>query len=213
MKVLAAGDIHTKTWIIEKVKQMSDKYDRIVFIGDYADDWSASPYDAIETWRKVKECEEAYPNKVKVLMGNHDYIYVNHTESSQSGYNRFTQILIDMPENYDLREWVRNLRVTIDIDGVTYSHAGLIDSYEDGDELWSNNSPLFVRPDNTNYKEIPQVFGHTPSRTCWQVRKNIWCIDTFSTDSQGQLIGDCSMLEIIDGKEFNVISLDKGDNR
>ncbi len=42
-KILAIGDIHTKIWVIEKVAKVINGYDRVVFCGDYADDFSASP--------------------------------------------------------------------------------------------------------------------------------------------------------------------------
>lgn len=37
-RVLAIGDIHTKTWIVDKVSKVIDDYDKVVFCGDYADD-------------------------------------------------------------------------------------------------------------------------------------------------------------------------------
>ena len=43
-KILAIGDIHTKIWIIEKVAKVINDYDKVILCGDYADDFSASPY-------------------------------------------------------------------------------------------------------------------------------------------------------------------------
>lgn len=208
MRALAVGDIHTKIDIIDKVWEVVDFYNAIVFVGDYADDWKASPQDAIETWKKLKDFQEAYPSKVKILIGNHDYIYVNYTKSTQSGYSKFTQTLIDMPENRELREWLRNLPVTLELDGVTYSHAGLTESFKEGDNLWDDNSPIWARPNDVEYKKIPQVFGHTPSDTCWEVSPNVWCIDTFSTYPDGDKVGDETILEVTDGELFEVKSLE-----
>ena len=209
MRVLAIGDIHTKLDIIDKAWEVVDFYNAIVFVGDYADDWKASPQDAIETWKKLKDFQEAHPSKVKMVIGNHDYIYVNYTKSTQSGYSKFTQTLIDMPENRDLREWLRSLPVTLELDGVTYSHAGLTESYKEGDNLWDDNSPIWARPGDSEYRNIPQVFGHTPSRTCHRITENIWCIDTFSTYPDGENVGDKTVLEVQDGKLFRKRSLEK----
>lgn len=216
MKVLAIGDIHTKMWIIDEVRKLIDYYDAVVFVGDYADDWHASPVKSIQTWKELRSLSHSEP-KVKLVTGNHDYIYANKTPSKQSGYNYITQTLIDSPENKGLKEWLANLPVTLKLNNVTYSHAGLTVFYTEGHELWDDDSPLWARPGGEEYQDIPQVFGHTPSETCWEVQPNVWCIDTLSTYSSGTPVGDGTVLQIIDGKEFSKIKLKKvltnGNNR
>lgn len=214
MKILAIGDIHTKIWIIESVRNVIQNYDAVVFVGDYADDWSSGPLSTIETWRALRQLQFDYPSKVHIVMGNHDYIYVNYTSSISSGYNRTTQILIDSPEMVDLKIWLKDIPVVKSIDGVTFSHAGIgVDYDESLQDLWDDRSPLWARPDYTVYKDFPQVFGHTPSQTCWEVQPNVWCIDTFSTYRDGSPIGDRTALEVIDGKCFKKIKMEnKNDN-
>lgn len=209
-KTLAVGDIHCKFWIIDKVMSMVDNYDSIIFIGDYADNWSATPQDSIETWKKIKEFQEDYPSKVEALMGNHDYSYVAKTQELSSGYKPITQLLINMPENKPIKDWVASLPIVIEKDGVHYSHAGITevwDGLETLESLWWDGSPLWARPWESTYKEIPQVFGHTPSATCYEVIPRVWCIDTFSTNPDGSPVGDYTVLEITDGKEFNKVKL------
>lgn len=212
MKILAVGDIHTKTWIINEVKNLIDNYDCVVFVGDYADDWQATPLDSINTWKELRSLSHSN-RKVKLVAGNHDYIYAHVTPSKQSGYRYETQLLINSPENKGLLEWLRNLPITLEIDGVTYSHAGVVDEWG-GSDLWTDNSPLWARPANTslNYNLSPQVFGHTPSATCWEVKPDIWCIDTFSTFENGLPIGDGTVLEITNGKKFKKVKLIDDDN-
>ena len=215
MKVLAVGDIHTKLWIIDSVERIVDNYDAIVFVGDYADDWGKSHIYSIETWRRLKKFQEKYP-QTKMTAGNHDYIYSHYTKTTQGGYDRLTQATIDMPENRDLREWLRTLPITVELDGVTYSHAGITDTFKmeyTSKWLWEDDSPIWARPDWSHYIEMPQVFGHTPSETCWEVQPNIWCIDTFSTYPDGTSFGDHTVLEITDGKTFNKIKLEKQNAR
>lgn len=214
MKVLAIGDVHTKTWIIEYVKSFIDDYDAIVFVGDYADDWNASPAMSIYTWRLLYELSLS-DTKVKILTGNHDYIYAHKTPTKQSGYSYVTQTLIDAPENKQLKRWLGNLPITLEIDDVTYSHAGVDANWNtstDPNFLWSDDSPIWNRPGHTVYGPEAQVFGHTPSKTCWEVEENVWCIDTHSTFHNGENIGDNSLLEIIDGEKFNIKKLEKNEN-
>lgn len=223
MKVLAVGDIHTKTWILNSVAKLIDDYDAIVFVGDYADDWGASPVLSIETWRSLKVLQALYPNKVHIVSGNHDYIYAYKTATKQSGYNYVTQTLIDSPENKGLKEWLRDLPIMVKLDGVTYSHAGVTKYWHKayaldkgygftGSSLWVDGSPMWARPYTDDYLDIPQVFGHTPSETCWEVKPNVWCIDTFSTYPDGESVGDQTVLKITDGKKFKKVKINNDDN-
>ncbi len=206
-KVLAIGDVHTKIWLIDKITNVIKDYDKVIFCGDYADDFSASPQNTISTWKALKNLQAKNQGKVELVMGNHDYIYVHDTPSFQTGYNPTTHILIDIPENKDLKEWLISLPVIIKIDDVSYSHAGITNEWSGSEDvigLWNNSSPIWARPNsNTTYKNIPQVFGHTPSKTCHEVKHNVWCIDTFSTFPDGSSFGDGSVLEITNGNKFS----------
>ena len=215
MRVLAVGDIHTKIWIIEAVQKLLDNYDQVVFVGDYADDWNSSSLKTIETWKALRKFQRDNPKKVKLVVGNHDYIYVHKTPTLASGYSQITQTLIDAPENKRLKSWLRSLPVIQVIDEVRYSHAGITEFWDGEDtveSLWDDASPLWARPTGISvYKPIVQVFGHTPSETCWEVQNgptcSVWCIDTFSTYSDGMPVGDGTVLEIINGTIFNKIKL------
>lgn len=217
MRVLAIGDLHTKRWIIDKVERAIDNYDVVIFVGDYADDWNTSPIDTIETWRQIGLLQTRYPEKVATLMGNHDFIYVHPTLSLASGYDYNTQFMINLPDNKAVKTWVYNCPIKIELDGVIYSHAGVARDWVELPEadndyissLWNDQSPIWLRPNSYEYLDTPQVFGHTPSETCWEVKPSIWCIDTFSTAYDGKAIGDCSVLEIEDGKKFTVKSLEE----
>ena len=215
MKVLAVGDIHTKQWIIYEVAEIIDCYDKIVFCGDYADNFNAEPMQTINTWRLMKQFVEDYPNRVNAVIGNHDFAYLqSETAGRSSGFNYITYTLINAPENRKLRDWLKSLPVAIEIDGVTYSHAGITDQWS-GDEsvngLWNDTSPIWARPrefgGQTTYKNIPQVIGHNPSEKIWNPAPNVWCIDTFSENTDNSSRGDKTMIEVIDGKEFKITNI------
>ena len=209
MKVLAVGDIHTKIWIIDKVRSIADNYDRIVFVGDYVDDWGKEPVDSINTLKVLKQFWEENAEKVHLVIGNHDYIYINRTPSLSSGYNIGTQFLLNEPANKKVKNWLRTIPVSVVLDNITYSHAGFTTDWDYNEkDLWQGDSPIWARPGYDKYEDYPQVFGHTPSETCWEVQKGVWCIDTFSTYPDGSPYGDNTVLEIIDGKIFNKIKLE-----
>ena len=215
MKILAVGDIHTKNWIIEEVEKILDDYDSVVFCGDYADNWNRGPGDSMATWHLLKALMDQN-EKVKAVIGNHDFAYLHpQIAGRSSGWNPITYQLINSPENKRLKKWLLSLPITVTLDGVTFSHAGITDQWnakEDVWSLWEENSPIWARPKEfggrITYKNIPQVIGHNPSQQIWQPQPNVWCIDTFSEHQDNSRIGDYTVLEITDGKEFNTKSLD-----
>lgn len=214
MKILCVGDVHTKLWVVEAVEKIAPEYDAVIFVGDYADDWGQGPQATIDIWRAVMN----FTGQVYWLIGNHDFAYVNWTSTTYGGYSQLTQMLLNAPENRDIKDWLTGLPIVLTIDGVTYSHAGMTNSWTgdvgDPSSLWDlDDSPIWARPAETlsesGYRDIPQVFGHTPVSTCHEVAPNIWAVDTFSTYPDGQPIGDGTVLEVIDGKQFNVLELTK----
>lgn len=214
MKILAVGDVHAKQWMIYEIAEFVDLYDAVVFVGDYADNFNTSPVHSLATWRLLRQLQQSNPDKVYCTIGNHDYSYV-HPEIAgrSSGWHPVTFTLINTPENKKIKNWLLGLPVTIELDGVTFSHAGITEQWngqEDVYSLWNDLSPIWARPQKFGgqaiYKKIPQVIGHNPSKEIWQPEEGIWCIDTFSQDQQNNFIGDQTLLEIVDGKEFNIIT-------
>jgi hypothetical protein len=108
--------------------------------------------------------------------------------------------------------WLTDLPVIVEIDGVAYSHAGIANEWsgvEDVGGLWNDMSPIWARPGGSiTYKDTPQVFGHTPSETCYEIEHGVWCIDTFSTMPDGSTFGDGSVLQVIDGEKFSKLYLE-----
>lgn len=218
MKVLAVGDVHTKMWIIDLVESVIHNYDAVIFCGDYADDFDTPAVRSIETWKRLRHLMAEFP-KVSAVYGNHDYIYVNKTPTKQSGYNGVTQTLINAPENRELKEWLMSLPPIMKLDGVFYSHAGIDQNWIEAgkqsawhgkmnvEQMWRDDSPIWTRPDWAKYQKVPQVVGHTPQKTVTEVQPNIWLIDTFSTYPNGMPYGDGTMLEVIDGKNFQKIKI------
>lgn len=217
MKILAIGDVHTKQWMIYEAAEVLDFYDHIVFCGDYADNWNTAPTQSLATWRLLHQLVQSNPEKVHAVIGNHDYAYI-HPEIAghSSGWNPVTFTLINTPENKKLKEWLLSLPAIFELDGVTFSHAGITEQW-DGDQgvygLWQDNSPIWARPrefgGNVTYKNIPQVIGHNISKTIWNPSPNVWCIDTFSEHQDNTPAGDKTMLEIIDGTEFSIVDIKK----
>jgi hypothetical protein len=196
-KNLFVGDIHTKTWIIESVRKLIDNYDFITFCGDYADNWNTSPLFSLEAWKALKAFQDEYPTKVGIVIGNHDYAYIRSDVAGRSsGFNWTTQTLLNAPENRELKDWLSSRPVSIEVDGYTASHAGYVEEFKETDDLWSDLSPIWVRPDYPVRYIKKQIIGHTPQTTCKEKFKDVWFIDTFSEYQDNTPIGDHTALEM-----------------
>jgi len=215
MKILAIGDVHTKSWMIEKVEPLVEKYDAVIFCGDYADNWNTPATHSMSTWRLLKMLMDKNPEKVFAVIGNHDYAYLHPSIAGRSsGWDPVTYQLINAPENKKIKEWLLTLPAVFELDGVTFSHAGVTEEWDGDfsvDSLWNDTSPIWARPPEfggrITYKDIPQVIGHNTYHTCVQLTPSVWCIDTFSEKPDNTPAGDQTVIEIVDGKEFNVIEL------
>jgi hypothetical protein len=218
-RILAVGDIHAKAWIIEEVEKVIDNYDYVVFCGDYADNFNTPPGESIAAWRYLKVLVESSPDKVRATIGNHDFAYIHpQIAGKSSGWSPAIYMLVGTPENKRLKEWLLSLPVTIELDGVTFSHAGVTEQWNGESDVWSlwgEQSPIWARPSKfggyATYKDTPQVFGHNPSQSIWSPQKDIWCIDTFSENYSNVPIGDCTVLEITNGN-FKIKKLNDNNN-
>jgi len=83
-KILVIGDVHNKTLIAENYISKWDE--RVIFLGDFFDDFYDTPADAIKTAEWLKE-SLTHSNRIH-LMGNHDFHYMMPIESNMycSGY-------------------------------------------------------------------------------------------------------------------------------
>ena len=87
MKIIALGDTHGRSLWKEIVNKETDA-DKIVFIGDYFDTHGGG-YSAnrqIENFKDIVAFKKANMDKVILLLGNHDFHYLNDVGEQYSGY-------------------------------------------------------------------------------------------------------------------------------
>ncbi len=85
-KILVISDIHGRdNW--KKIIENNINYvDKIVFIGDYFDSFDILPIIQIHNFKEIVELKKQYPDKVVLLLGNHDYHYFGYTARTYSGF-------------------------------------------------------------------------------------------------------------------------------
>lgn len=84
-KVFAFGDIHGRT--VWKDIVSNNPWDHIIFIGDYFDSHDdISATRQIKNFREILQFKKNHPEKVTLLLGNHDFHYLNDAREDYSGY-------------------------------------------------------------------------------------------------------------------------------
>ena len=78
MKIAVIGDLHGKSCWKKLIEGRFDKFDKIVFMGDYSDDsWVTFTDDEIvNNLKDVIEFKKNHNDKVVLLIGNHDFQYI-----------------------------------------------------------------------------------------------------------------------------------------
>ena len=77
-KILICPDVHgRKFW--HKAKEIINDVDKVVFLGDYLDPYSYEGVtfeDSVQEFKDILNFKEQYPDKVVLLVGNHDMHYI-----------------------------------------------------------------------------------------------------------------------------------------
>lgn len=91
---LIVGDIHAKPWVVDKIENLLPEYDKIIFLGDYEDDWLATPEMSYSVVKRLIDFKKAYVDKIVLLMGNHTYSEWLGGTFRCSGFNILTHSLV-----------------------------------------------------------------------------------------------------------------------
>ncbi len=121
-KILAIGDVHGRE-VLSRI-QPSD-FDKIVFIGDYVDTHDKDDLSnsmILDNLKNIIHFKKQYPDKVVLLLGNHDIHYMYHEEVGIfSGFR--PQMLEDLQaiylKNSDLFQMAYQYQTTL------FTHAGI----------------------------------------------------------------------------------------
>lgn len=196
MRTLIIPDIHTRFDIAESIIDKENP-DKIVFLGDYFDNWDDSPEIAhqVALWLK----ESLKDPKRTHLIGNHDISYITNGSNPCSGWNGAKQMFINRVKI----NW-KSLQYYTFVDDWICTHAGVSKEFYDAfnvNDLNVKNFLLFMkekydyrlhmcsytRGGNDSYPgilwcdygefiDIPntkQIFGHTKGPVRRLEHKNI----------------------------------------
>ena len=141
-KILLIGDVHGRTnW--QKVADTS-KYDLTIFMGDYFDPYDVSLVDGMyDNFERIIKMKYENPEKVILLMGNHDLHYMYNEFGECSRYSTNTQYKYGKK----LRELKEEglMQLAYMIDNYLFIHAG-------ASLMWLRNRIFRIEDENGNFK-------------------------------------------------------------
>lgn len=139
MKILIFGDIHGRTFWKKPLEDHFDKVDKVVFLGDYFDPYEDEGIeyefeDMVSNFNEIIKLKADNPDKVVLLLGNHDFHYKNDlfceiaqsTRFSHWHHRAYEKLFNDNSKYFELChiEYVNKKRVI-------FTHAGIT-------EFWLN---------------------------------------------------------------------------
>lgn len=190
LKTVYVGDVHGERHWRKIVNGQS--WDRIIFVGDYVDSFHIKYDKQLRNLQNIIELKLRYPDKVTLLIGNHDHPYIqNYDNYNGSGWQyQYRYLYEHIFANYkDLFQiatvsngrlvthagvsdvWLKRQNKQIDTpldeflnDLYKYQpyKFDFADDYKDPSGGDSWQSPLWIRPWALKPISYNQIVGHTP---------------------------------------------------
>jgi hypothetical protein len=136
-KVIALGDTHGRdNW--KQIIQQEDDADVFLFIGDYFDShYDVPAHTQLENFKDILEFKKKFPEKVVLLLGNHDFHYLKGAQEHYSGYQPYK--FIDF--NEIIEPAVKNSLVIAcyTYENYVFTHAGVTKTWCETNSIDTSN--------------------------------------------------------------------------
>jgi hypothetical protein len=129
MRLLVIPDVHgSTTWRAQINEALFMPDTHIVFLGDYVDNYFMSSWMILKNFENIIALKKKYPEKITLLLGNHDYAYVfGHMNISGFDFHRWIDYRELINSNWNLFDlawgYQGKKRYTL------LTHAGLTQSF------------------------------------------------------------------------------------
>lgn len=122
MKHIVIGDLHGKNcWRDIDI----DAFDKVIFLGDYVDHWTLPDAEIFRNLNEIIELKKANPEKVELLLGNHDVQYLYYPHYLCSGFRPSMQRLLTAQFNANRQLF----KVAYQKGKYLFSHAGVTNQW------------------------------------------------------------------------------------
>lgn len=134
--MLIIPDVHGRKFWVDAIEKYPEE--KVIFLGDYIDPYpieGITPEEALEVFKDILERKKSEPDRITLLIGNHDLMYMdgNFIENScRHDWNNHGEIIALYKENKDLFK-LGEIR-----EGILFSHSGIHPG-------WLENHPEYER--------------------------------------------------------------------
>ncbi len=230
-KYLIVPDVHGRTFW-QEAKNLINEMGRVIFLGDYLDPYSyegVSREQAIEQFKEIIKFKKDNPEKVILLLGNHDCAYCfDFGSASRYDYENELEIKQLFKDNMSL------FKLYYLTDAYLFSHAGItndwlqnsiktnVDGFLDKSESelishlwevsfmrggWTDTGSLIWSDVREGDREetFYQIFGHTQLEQNPIITNKYACLDVrrcFLLDTETKKITESNGTEVIFQKNY-----------
>lgn len=189
-RLLIIPDIHGRTFWKQAVEAYPDI--PVVFLGDYLDpyEWEQiSPQEALNNMLEIFEYKKANPDRVTLLLGNHDVAYFDkELYCSRKNFENEDDICYLLNNNM----WLFALAYSIQMAGKEFllTHAGVLRTWFD--QHFAEYSKLLVEGvfPADSIRDTLNAQCTTPERLCEFLKTGLWEVPLFrgGLDASGSVV-------------------------
>lgn len=121
MKIIVIGDVHGKNCWKDIIPS---NYDKIIFLGDYLDSFTISKSDQISNFFDILSFKKDFPDKVVLLLGNHDMHYVD-SKYKCSGFDMMLYMTLNLYFHSEKHLFQVAYQVRTKKRPIIFTHAGI----------------------------------------------------------------------------------------
>ncbi len=164
MKVLCIPDVHGRDKWKDPCKAFLEEEEGIIiFLGDYVDAYGISDDDMINNLADIILLKQTYPDRVILLLGNHDFPYINSRYSCSGNRPR---IMLALSGLY--RSNLNLFQMAYQVHNTLFVHAGLTTDWLDYNNVLIERQLVKTLPeyleDNT-YADLLNMLFQGPERS------------------------------------------------
>ena len=152
MKHIIISDIHGRS-IWKDILEEEKTFDKVIFLGDYFDSFDIDIDTQIKNFQEIVNFKNENYDKVHLLVGNHDYHYLDFTNSKYSGYSEIIKLNGIVKRHLDLFEMCYQYNQYL------CTHAGISSEFMQRlNKLYKGDEYEICNILNDCFKYTPQLF-------------------------------------------------------
>jgi predicted MPP superfamily phosphohydrolase len=156
-KIVALGDIHGRSSWQQIINHQV--FDKLVLIGDYFDKKEeVTPEVQIDNFEAICSYKRSHPDKMILLIGNHDYHYLDITIEKYTGYQADYADVIRPLVEQAIEDGL--MQMSFQYEMLLFTHAGVTKTWARGNDIHTLNIQKSI---NELFKNHPERFGYLQS--------------------------------------------------